>query len=418
MKANESVKNYPSTRRAYANYAARGVKKICRETGPRFAGTEAEQKGLEYMAKELESCCDEVYTDSFSVGPRAFLSGLPFAAALASLSSAAFFAGRFFESVVPFCVSLVLAAAAALFAASQFLFSWEPLSLLFPKKTSHNVYGVIRASGETRGRIIFSGRVDSPAERRLLRLGGPGFSAAATGGSVLGIVFVAAADAAVLIGAGAGRPAVSPKALAVLSYISLAFIVFFFAASFFYGKPRAADGALSGCFVAAAVSKFMRDNGVRFENVEVAVLCAGAGEIGSRGAKAFCKARGGELSGVETVFVGLGAARDAERAAIYVKDPARAGKNDPAAVRLVRESAKIAGYDLPYKTAPFGASDAAAVGGSGTGIKAVSLAADDAPRGRRARSGESDASDLKAIEALVGVCLETAFLYDEKGLDV
>ena len=44
LKANESVKNYPSERRMYANYAARSIKKVCKEIGPRFAGSEAEKK--------------------------------------------------------------------------------------------------------------------------------------------------------------------------------------------------------------------------------------------------------------------------------------------------------------------------------------------------------------------------------------
>ena len=34
------------------------------------------------------------------------------------------------------------------------------------------------------------------------------------------------------------------------------------------------------------------------------------------------------------------------------------------------------------------------------------------------RLDTADNMDLKTIEAGVGICLETAFLYDEKGLDL
>ena len=42
MKASESVKNYPSERRMYSNYVLRNIKKICKEIGPRCAGSEKE----------------------------------------------------------------------------------------------------------------------------------------------------------------------------------------------------------------------------------------------------------------------------------------------------------------------------------------------------------------------------------------
>ena len=42
MKASESIKNFKPSLRMYANFAARNIKKICAEIGPREAGTQAE----------------------------------------------------------------------------------------------------------------------------------------------------------------------------------------------------------------------------------------------------------------------------------------------------------------------------------------------------------------------------------------
>ena len=36
----------------YANYTARSIKKVCKEIGPRFAGSEAEKKGIDPNAKK------------------------------------------------------------------------------------------------------------------------------------------------------------------------------------------------------------------------------------------------------------------------------------------------------------------------------------------------------------------------------
>ena len=76
------------------------------------------------------------------------------------------------------------------------------------------------------------------------------------------------------------------------------------------------------------------------------------------------------------------------------------------------------GEDIPVGAIPLGSTDAAAA--SQAGIKAASLVAmDPAPaRYYHTRLDTHENIDLKTIEAGVGLCLETAFLYDEKGLNV
>ena len=93
-------------------------------------------------------------------------------------------------------------------------------------------------------------------------------------------------------------------------------------------------------------------------------------------------------------------------------------KNDDEASQLLYKGAKIAGYDIPFKTVSLGSTDAAAL--SQAGIKATSFAAmDPAPaRYYHTRLDTHDNLDLKTIEAGVDICLETVFLFDEKGLNV
>ena len=53
MKAEESVKNYPSSLRMYCNYTTREIRKICKTIGPRGSGSESERKAQEHFKAEL-----------------------------------------------------------------------------------------------------------------------------------------------------------------------------------------------------------------------------------------------------------------------------------------------------------------------------------------------------------------------------
>ena len=204
----------------------------------------------------------------------------------------------------------------------------------------------------------------------------------------------------------------------MLSIISVCFIPVFLFCLLFYDPKRIVEGAndnLTGCYTAMAVPRFLQDHDIRFENTEVWVVCTGAEEAGLRGAKAFCKAHAEQFKNekdVETVFVGFDTVRDYDFMAIYNKDMTGLVKNDDEVSQLLYEGAKIAGYDIPFKT------DAAAL--SQAGIKATSFAAmDPAPaRYYHTRLDTHDNLDLKTIEAGVDICLETVFLFDEKGLNV
>ena len=221
------------------------------------------------------------------------------------------------------------------------------------------------------------------------------------------------------IAAGHGFSIAEDGALNILRYVFLAWIPILFVALFFENKKRPVMGAndnLTGCFISMAVVKYMQHHDIRFENTEVWVVLTGSEEAGLRGAKAFCKAHKDELGDVETVFVGLDTIRDYDFMAIYSRDLTGTVKNDESACALVKEAAKQNGLDMPYKSVFFGATDAAAV--TQSGMKAVSIAAmDPAPaRYYHTRLDTADNLDIKTIEAVLGVALETAFLFDEKGL--
>ncbi len=411
MKAQDSVKNYPSALREMTNFSVRGIKKICKDVGPRPAGSEQEHEAQKLMAAELDGACDKVEIEPFDVHPGAFLGWILTDGIMMIAAIVLFFFGMS-------AIALALCALSLIFAIVEFLLYKKLLDPFFPKKTSHNVVAVRKPKGEVKRRIIFSGHADSANEWRFTYYGGSKLLV-----PIIGLSFVGILLGLVLgiwaVAAGHAFSAADSGALNVMRYVFLAWIPTLFTALFFENKKRPVMGAnddLTGCFISMAVVKYMQQHDIRFENTEVWVVLTGSEEAGLRGAKAFCKAHKNELSDVETVFVGLDTIRDYDFAAVYSRDLTGTVKNDACACALVKEAAKQTGLDLPYKSVFFGATDAAAV--TQAGMKAVSVAAmDPAPaKYYHTRLDTADNLDIKTVEAVLGVALETAFLFDEKGL--
>lgn len=411
MKAQDSVKNYPSALREMTNFSVRGIKKICKDVGPRPAGSEQEHEAQKLMAAELDGACDKVEIEPFDVHPGAFLGWILTDGIMMIAAIVLFFFGMS-------AIALALCALSLIFAIVEFLLYKKLLDPFFPKKTSHNVVAVRKPKGEVRRRIIFSGHADSANEWRFTYYGGSKLLV-----PIIGLSFVGILLGLVLgiwaVAAGHAFSAADSGALNVMRYVFLAWIPILFTALFFENKKRPVMGAnddLTGCFISMAVVKYMQQHDIRFENTEVWVVLTGSEEAGLRGAKAFCKAHKNELSDVETVFVGLDTIRDYDFAAVYSRDLTGTVKNDAGACALVKEAAKQTGLDLPYKSVFFGATDAAAV--TQAGMKAVSVSAmDPAPaKYYHTRLDTADNLDIKTVEAVLGVTLETAFLFDEKGL--
>lgn len=409
----------------YANYAVRGVKKICKEVGPRPSGSESEFAAQQKMAEDLRESCDEVNIESFDLHPHAFMGWVELTAISSIAAVILLFLTHFIPSLaVPFlAVGTALLVIALFFVITEFLFYKETLDVFFPKKTSHNVVAVRKASGEVKRRIIFSGHADSAPEWQFTYWGGPKLLTSVIAASLSGVAVTAVFSVISLVFAVKGTNVADSKLVFVFSIIALCFTPLFILCLFFYNNKRPVEGAndnLSGCFCSMAVPRYLNDHGIRFENTEVWVVCTGSEEAGLRGAKAFCKAHAEEFKNdknVETVFFGLDTVRDYDHMAVYSKDMTGTVKNDPEVSRLIHDGGALAGLDLPYKSVFFGSSDAAAV--TQSGMKASCFAAmDPAPaRYYHTRLDTADNMDLKTVEAGIDLVLNTAFLFDEKGLN-
>ena len=157
MKASESIANYDIKVREYTNYAIKSIKNCCKNFGPRPTGSEAEKNAQEYMMNDLNNFCDEVTREEFKVSDKAFMSWIRIGVIMAIIAIAMFTLGFFVVSAVIFFAIILMIAL-------EFGFYKPVLDVFFKKKTAGNVYGVRKASGETKKRVILCAHTDSAYE--------------------------------------------------------------------------------------------------------------------------------------------------------------------------------------------------------------------------------------------------------------
>ncbi len=411
MKASESVKNYPSTLRMYTNYTVREIRKMCKDIGPRASASEKERQAQEHFASEMKTCSDTVVTEDFDVHPHAFMSWVVIDGILVLLS-------LIFSFVKLPIVSAVLTAMAIVFLVTEFLMYKEFLDPLFPKKTSCNVIGTRKPTGEVKQRIIFSGHADSSYEWTYTHLGGKNLLFTVGIYAVVGMLYVLAVS--IILMAKYGIVGGDPEGFVrVLQFIQLAFIPGFIAVLFFTNFKLPVMGAndnLTGSVASVAVLKYLEDNNITFENTEVVAMTTGCEESGLRGARAFAKRHNAELKEIPTVYFGMDTLTDYDDIAIYNRDMSGTVKNDPRVCALMKKGAERAGLDVPYSSVYLGASDAAAL--SKLGVPAATLAAMNPgpPRYYHTREDLPEILSPKTVEKCLDICLQTLFIFDEKGL--
>ena len=412
MKASETIPNFTPKLREYTNFATRTIKKVCTEIGPRPCGSEEERKAQHFMAAQVGDAADEVRTEEFSVHPDAFFGWMKIDAVLLIISVALFAVGTLVDGV-DFLryISLGLAVVSAAFMFGEFLFYKEFIDFMYKKKTSQNVYCIRKPKGEVKRRIIIGGHADSSFEWRFTHLGGAPALYISLITAALGLAYM------VIV----GIVAIATKGdfPDVLAYIGFAFIPSFICLFVFLNTKLSVQGAndnLTGCMCAAAVMKYMGDNNLRFENTELWVLFSGGEEAGLRGAKAFAKAHKAECEEVETMFIALDTFRDDEDMFVYNRDMSGITKHDKRCCSLVRKAAEYCDRELKYSSIFCGASDAAAI--TQAGIPAASLAAMNPgpPRYYHTRTDTWDNMNPRCVEKGIQIALESAYLFDEKGL--
>ena len=406
-----NAENLKSTTADCTDFAVKGITDICNAFGPRPCGSDSEKYAQEQMMKDVEPFCDSVTRETFKVNPKAFMSFVPHAGACLMGATAINMATAFGKgSKLKALGSAALMGGALSGIIGEFLLYKKMYDPLFKEETSGNVIAVRKAKGETKRRIIISGHSDSAPEwTYTYRLGSHGVLAVA-GYAVAGLGYTAATTAALLSGKKAKKMALG----------QLAFLPAYAGLFKFVNHNNYVDGAnddLTGCYVSAAVLKYLSDNDIRFENTEVVAIMTGGEECGLRGSKAYFEAHP-ELrnDGVETIYIALDNIRDGDFMMIYEKDMTGTVANDKEVCKLLKNAGLKQGEDIPVGAIPLGSTDAAAA--SQAGIKAASLVAMD-PAPARYYHTRLDTADIlipEVMDKVLNIVLQAVYDFDEKGL--
>lgn len=412
MKASESLPNFRSVLRMYANFSARTIKKICAEIGPREAGSAAELEAENFIAKQIGDSADEVKQEEFRISHRAFLGWLRVAAVFMLIASAVNILNIFAGENIKYgpVITLILCAATAVMLFGEFLFYKPVIDPFFPKLTSHNTYCIRKASGETKRRIILCGHTDSSIEWRYTHMGGAPLMYFSFIYPAAGLIYTLAVSVYMLFSG--IRP--------VLIWIGCIFIPAYIILFMFMNYKICVDGAndnLTGCMTGAAVLKFMGDNNIRFENTEVIAMLSGSEEEGLRGAKAAARLHPEFKDGdIETAVLAFDTIKDYDDMAVYSKDMSGLTKHDERVCELLKQAGRNAGVELPYSEIFAGASDAAAMTQAGIPSACFAAMNPGPPKYYHTRDDKADILNLKAIEKGVEIALEAVYLFDEQGL--
>ena len=158
-------KDYKIDSKENSDYMYNIIEKILKVAPRRGSCTKGEKKGANFLAKELKSFCNSVDVEKFGTYPRlSVYHWIPRSALLISISTLLFV---IFYSLNPLVISII---STSILIFNLFLVYkhylcaeiWFPkFFFLHKKKSSQNIIGTIKPTGEIKKRLVFGAHIDS-----------------------------------------------------------------------------------------------------------------------------------------------------------------------------------------------------------------------------------------------------------------
>ena len=305
------------------------VDTICKKFGPRYSCSQAEKDANLWIKDELGKFSDETFLDEFETRPAMYPQGfIKFAGIFGGISPIF----MIFQFPFPILSAVfVFLGLWVLYSEMMLMKGW--IGPFFKKKSSSNVFGIIKPTGEIKFRIIFEGHTDSAKEMNIASYP----QKLRKWIAIIGLYFLIHTIIFSLwkfISQIIGEPSIILYDSAILSWtiIDLVYLLsliviypfFIWILKGFLGKTvvLGANDNLAATAVALSLGKHLNQN--RPKNVEVWVGSQGSEEVGDKGAGAFVKKYGG-LGRLDNSYIvvleGCGAA---EAMAIIESDMHRA----------------------------------------------------------------------------------------------
>jgi len=166
------------------------IDKVIKEAGPRPPCSPQEKKAALLLAEELKPYCDEVKVEEFGAYPQLGVASWPRRCSMLTLLSALIFLLVPFNPILFSLVALGIAIFSILNVYYQYLKceEWSPKIYPYKQKTSQNVVGVIKPTGEVKKRVAYVGHIDSAWRFNLLQYTHEGYVYFIIGG--IGVLFI------------------------------------------------------------------------------------------------------------------------------------------------------------------------------------------------------------------------------------
>lgn len=349
-----------------SDYMYNIIQTIIDECGPRMPCSPQEAKGAEIVKNELEETCDNVDIEPFFCHPRAALGYIRLDVFLVILSFSAFFIIQLFLDTF---ISLILAFVVFGLNFLAFIIIWyeffnykEFIDPLFKKKPSQNVIGKIKADGEIKNVLIFSGHIDSQYQFNLLTYLKAGYGLVSLLG--LGILFIWIGVSIVfffltLLAFILQFPVIYDMFFIIVTWcliiggIPLIFLLFFTSPGEKANKVPGAVDNLSAIAVILGLGRYLKKNKEAIpKNTEVRLIAFGCEEAFLRGAFRYVASHLDELKAVNTECINLEMIQDSNEIIILNYEPTTRTHHSEELVHKIFQTAEL--LDIKAKISPMG----------------------------------------------------------------
>ena len=398
------------------DFITNGIRESCYRFQGRVAGSESEHACQKHFAMQLREWSDNVEIEDFKLHPTAFLGWIPICAVSMILSIFLIWKSTQSTAVLPIILAVCLTVFSALMLWFEFFRYRKFIDFLFPERTSHNVYAVRRSKNAPKQRIIFGGHADAAYEFRFIHIAKGKLGMPLIIGGVSGIILLTVSAVLILLNKIGGDNA--SWLYSIIEMAGLLYLPIFIAMLFFTNWKRITDGAndnLSACYAAMAVMKYLKENGIRYDDTEVCCLITGAEESGLRGAEYFAKKHKGELSHIPTIFISMDTLRETEQLQVYTNGMYGVQKSSDKVGALLQAAGAELGVNLAVAEPYPGAVDADAFAREGL-LACGFCGVDHNPKPYyHTRMDCAENIDPECIELCTNICIRAAEIYDQYG---
>lgn len=338
-----------------SEYMYNVIKDIIDNFGPRMPCSPAEAQAADYIKKELEKTCDEVNVEPFKCHPRAFLGWIRIVILLISISILnfllmPFIAPNLLSRILVITTAVILNFFAFLILWNEFFNYREFIDKLFKEKDSQNVIGKIKAKGELKKIIIFSGHHDSALQFNLLRYLKLGYVIIIfLGLSVLFIWMIISIVIFILIFFDLEYTLFYNFTIFTFIIGIPAFIgLFFFVSS--GEKANKVPGAidnLSAVAVILGLGKYLKTHKqIIPNNTEIRLISFGCEEAGLRGAYRYATRHLEELKKKDAEIINMDGIQSDEKFYIIEYEPTTRTRHSPEVVQKINKSADLVDLNI------------------------------------------------------------------------